>query len=281
MQEFFLGTLAGFEKTVFLVCIGLGLEYLRPADKDQPASSIVFNIVWIAIFLTMTNLMMLFFGKYIQMGIGALGGPLLKLDFPTGVWGWVLQFIAFALIHDFCYYWFHRCQHTWGWFWAHHKFHHTDEHMNASTSFRHHWLENVYRIPFIFIPMGLLNFNGTMPALWFDGMLLWAIFTHMNLRLHMGPLTRVLAGPQVHRIHHSNRPEHLNCNYSAFFPIWDQLFGTFYCPHKDEFPACGTIEGDQTKSMWQANFGVFIDWYRLLIPKAARAQPTETSNGND
>ena len=75
MQEFFLATLTGFEKVVFLVCIGLALEYLRPADKDQPASSIIFNIVWIAFYLAMTNLLMLFLGKYIQIGINALGGP--------------------------------------------------------------------------------------------------------------------------------------------------------------------------------------------------------------
>ena len=273
MQEFFFATMTGFEKVVFLVSIGLALEYLLPADKDQPASSIIFNIVWIAFYLAMTNLLMLFMGKYIQIGINALGGPLIKIDFPIGIWGWVMQFMVFALIHDFCYYWFHRSQHTWRWFWAHHKFHHTDVHMNASTSFRHHWLENIYRIPYIFIPMGLVNFNGTMPALWFDGLLLWAIFTHMNLRLHLGPLTRVIAGPQVHRIHHSNLEEHKDRNFGAFFPIWDQMFGTYHHPHKDEFPACGTIDNDQTKSMWQANFGVFLDWYRLIWPKPMAHAP--------
>ena len=212
----------------------------------------------------------------LAMGIGNVILSFLFKAASFGLYLWVYQFRIFdipetawwalpvlILCEDFCYYWFHRCQHTWAWFWAHHKLHHTEVHMNATTSFRHHWMENVYRIPFIFIPMGLFNIEGSYTVLVWDAALLWAIFTHVNLRLSMGPLTRFIAGPQVHRIHHSSLPEHQNRNFAAFFPIWDQLFGSFHMPKQNEFPPCGMTDGETTDSVWQAHFGVFKDWYGL------------------
>lgn len=263
MIESLLSLLAGTEKIFALCAAGLAVEYLRPAEKEQPASAIVFNLVWIVNFVVMTNLAMIVVGRLIPMGIAALGGPLVSIDFPPGLLGGIAQFALLLLMHDFCYYWFHRCQHTWSWFWAHHKVHHTEIHMNATTSFRHHWMENVYRIPFIFIPMGLVNVGGSYTVLVWDLALAWAVFTHLNLRLSMGPLTGWMAGPQVHRIHHSSLPHHQNRNFSAFFPIWDRLFGTFHKPAVNEYPPCGMTDGEVTASMWQAHTGVFRDWYAL------------------
>ena len=38
----------------------------------------------------------------------------------------------------------------------------------------------------------------------------------------------VVISPAAHRIHHSNRPEHYNRNFSNFLTIWDHLFGTWH-----------------------------------------------------
>lgn len=265
--EFITGTANGVEKIIFLCSIGLMIEYFLPAERKQPAKTIIFNLIWILNFLFMSNLVMHYLGRVIPLSVAALGGPWLNLNLPDTWWSWAIHLFIFIAMYDFGYYWFHRCQHNWRWFWCHHKLHHTDEHMNATTSFRHHWLENVYRIPFILVPTTLLiQIDSTMPVILFDLMLVWAIFTHMNLRLEMGPLTNVLAGPQVHRIHHSNLPEHQNRNFAAYFPIWDIMFGTYYKPKKGEFPDCGTIDGETTWSLWEANVGVFKGWYKLLYP---------------
>lgn len=270
MMETLQSLLTGADK-IFLFCAaGLAVEYLRPAEKDQPASAIVFNMIWIVNFVVMTNLVMLAFGRLVPAAVNALGGPLLTIDFPPGVLGGIAQFFLLLLFHDFFYYWFHRAQHTWGWFWAHHKVHHTEVHVNASTSFRHHWMENVYRIPFIFIPMGLVNFNGAYTLLIFDLSLAWAVFTHVNLRVPMGPLTDWLAGPQVHRIHHSALPHQQNRNFAAFFPIWDRLFGTYLKPLPNEYPPCGMTDGEVTGSLWQAHTGVFKDWVKLWKQRERR-----------
>ena len=108
-----------------------------------------------------------------------------------------------------------------------------------------------------------------MPVFFFDLLLVWAIFTHMNLRLEMGPLTSVLAGPQVHRIHHSNQPIHQDKNFAAYFPVWDIMFGTYHKPARGEFPDCGTVDGETTWSVWEANVGVFKGWHKLLTNRLA------------
>lgn len=270
MLELFHALVAGAPKLLMFCAAGLAIEYLRPAEKNQPASAIVFNCVWIVNFVVGTNLVMILAGQLVPLGIGALGGPLLQVSFADSIWGGLGQFALLMLLHDFCYYWFHRCQHTWAWFWAHHKMHHTEVHMNATTSFRHHWMENVYRIPFIFIPMGLVNIEGVYAALAWDAALAWAVFTHLNVRLSMGPLTRFIAGPQVHRIHHSALPGQENRNFAAFFPFWDQLFGTYYHPKAGEFPPTGLADGELTTSVWQAHTGVFRDWWKLWRQRGRR-----------
>ncbi len=270
MMETLQSLLAGTPKIFALCAAGLAVEYLRPNEKEQPASAIVFNMIWIVNFVVMTNLVMLAAGQLTPLGINALGGPLFTIDFPPGVIGGLAQFALLLLLHDFLYYWFHRFQHTWAWFWAHHKMHHTEVHLNATTSFRHHWMENVYRIPFIFIPMGLVNVNGAYTLLIWELALIWAVFTHLNMRLSMGPLTSWLAGPQVHRIHHSSLPHHQNRNFAAYFPIWDRLFGTWYKPARGEFPPSGMTDGEVTTSLGQAHFGVFKDWIQLWKQRARR-----------
>ena len=272
------GIADGSEKIIFLCSIGLVIEYFRPCEKDQPAKSILFNFLLIINFFFFTNMVMYYAGRVIGPVVDTLGGPWLEFGLPDVWWAWLIQFGVFIVMYDFGYYWLHRCQHTWPWFWCHHKLHHTDEHMNATTSFRHHWMENVYRIPFIVIPMALLiKIDSSMPLIIYDIMLVWAVFTHMNVPLELGPVTPLFAGPQVHRIHHSNLRQHQDRNFAAYFPIWDIMFGTWYKPMKGEFPDCGTFDGETTWSIWDANVGVFKGWYRLLRPNKALLHETGKS----
>lgn len=64
-------------------------------------------------------------------------------------------------------------------------------------------------------------------------------FTHANLRLSLGPLTGLVCGPQVRRIHHSRLGADRNKNFAQFFPFYDRLFGTYYQPALSQFPPTG------------------------------------------
>jgi sterol desaturase/sphingolipid hydroxylase (fatty acid hydroxylase superfamily) len=56
------------------------------------------------------------------------------------------------------------------------------------------------------------------------------LFLHANVRWRWRPLQRIVATPEFHHWHHSSEADALNTNYSAFLPIWDLLFGTFFIP---------------------------------------------------
>src|SRR5258706_15193675 len=102
------------------------------------------------------------------------------------------------------------------------------------------------RVFVVLLPIGLLFDQQPVTIGWlWSGLLLWGYFIHLNLRLPLGPLTPVLGGPHLHRIHHSRLPEHQDKNFAAFFPIFDLLFGTYYPPSRAEYPATGLINGEQ------------------------------------
>src|SRR5206468_6475948 len=82
------------------------------------------------------------------------------------------------------------------------------------------------------------------------------------LRLPLGPLARVVAGPQLHRIHHTVEARHLDRNLAAFFPLWDQLFGTYYHPGPGEYPRTGLASGQRVTSLAQALWLPFGEWLR-------------------
>src|SRR5205085_1899313 len=64
----------------------------------------------------------------------------------------------------------------------------------------------------------------------------WGFYIHTNLNLHFGVVNRMLCTPQLHRLHHSIRVEHHDCNFAAIFPIYDVIFGTYRSPVKGDVP---------------------------------------------
>jgi sterol desaturase/sphingolipid hydroxylase (fatty acid hydroxylase superfamily) len=116
--------------------------------------------------------------------------------------------------------------------------------MNVSTWSRDHFLQNTWRTMFSTFTVGLLldlsvreaGQAGLYVGLFFS---LWSMFYHSAIRIHLPWLDRVLVTPQVHRIHHSEKPEHYNKNFADFLPLFDIVFGTYHSPRRDEFPATG------------------------------------------
>jgi sterol desaturase/sphingolipid hydroxylase (fatty acid hydroxylase superfamily) len=177
-------------------------------------------------------------------------------------------------VRDFFYYWFHRLQHGSKWLWAEHALHHTDEHMNITTSVRHHWLEMPLEALFVDIPLVLL-FRPPIITL---GIVAWALSmvattNHMNFRFGLGRFGWLIATPQLHRIHHSAAEEHFDKNFAAFFPLWDVVFGTYYAPRKGEYPATGLASGERVRTIGQALVLPFIMWRKLWRARSAPSLP--------
>lgn len=244
--------------------VGLLIERLRPAQRRQPWSHIGFNILYTLPFIFLTHLLVPPLSALTAPWISQFG-HWLPIRLPDR-FGWqLLQGLLFFLIFDFFYYWMHRSQHRLAWFWSLHKLHHSDRSLNVTTGQRHHFLEEPIRVFLIFLPLGIL-FDIQPPNigwLW-SAMMLWGYVIHLNARVPFGPLTPVIAGPQLHRLHHSIEPGHTDINFAAFFPIWDKLFGTYVRPGRDEWPATGTHDNADLNHYGRAMWSPFTDWWRML-----------------
>src|SRR6185436_16187242 len=56
------------------------------------------------------------------------------------------------------------------------------------------------------------------------------ILTHSNVEMRCGWLNYVFNTPELHRWHHSKVLDEGNRNYGENLMLFDQLFGTFFCP---------------------------------------------------
>jgi sterol desaturase/sphingolipid hydroxylase (fatty acid hydroxylase superfamily) len=185
-----------------------------------------------------------------------------------------LSLLALVATKDFVDYWFHRAEHSWGWLWSMHSFHHADESVNATTGFRHFWLERPLAL-FVFAPLGMIFKIDVFVALGFSLVeLLNPLYVHLNKNIGFGKFAALLASPQFHRIHHSTERHHYDQNFSGIFPVWDVIFGTFHKPAVDEFPVTGLGEPEPdwgTALIWPLRHVAFLP-RSLSSPPASETQ---------
>lgn len=183
-----------------------------------------------------------------------------------GLLGALCATLVYALVWDLFQYWTHRLEHHFALLWMFHRVHHSDAHMNASTSLRQSVGGALIGFTFTHLPTAVICGGNLLPYLGalvlFSG---WGYFNHANLRLPLGPLTPLLSGPQWHRLHHGRESRYHNSNYAAFFPFLDVLFGTYLAPERHEWVDTG-LEDDRSprRLLHQA----FLPW--LGQPSATR-----------
>lgn len=264
----------GLAPTVVPFVVLGALELKFPGERLKTARGWVFNLKLALLYQTVPVLLGALMAALILLIRGHNGGGLIDLSFDASGIGMTLTAcLIFMLIFDFFYYWWHRAQHEFDGLWAIHKLHHMDESLGVSTQMRVHWLEEIGRIPFIFIPMALIFDLPIHSGLVAIVITVWTCFIHANLRLGLGLLGAIIAGPQVHRIHHSRLPQHHNRNYAALFPIYDVIFRTYYHPAHDEYPPTG-VEGEPEISRVTAAFMLpFLHWRDWFRARQTAAMP--------
>jgi sterol desaturase/sphingolipid hydroxylase (fatty acid hydroxylase superfamily) len=160
--DHFLGDLGWRVAAVFLVyLIGLLIEENGRIDDAPNQKGLVLNSVHVLVF------------HGADLSIGVITVYYLKLLFDKGLHykapihfhGGAFEILALSCLavaaHDFFYYWLHRLQHSSKWLWAEHELHHSDEQVNVTTSWRHHWIETILQPLFILPPVFLL-FNAAL-----------------------------------------------------------------------------------------------------------------------
>lgn len=195
----------------------------------------------------------------------------LQVTADSPAWVTVLFILIWLSVADFFYYWMHRWQHSAAWFWALHEVHHSDPHMNVTTTWRHHWLDKQMQVVLVSAPVAYLcRPSVEIVILGVLANMVSANFIHLNSRISFGRWNWVLANPHHHRIHHSAEPQHIDKNFAAFLPLWDVLFGTYYAPAKAERPRTGLASGPNPTSAWDLASWPLRRWGAMCLPRSRR-----------
>jgi len=148
---------------------------------------------------------------------------------------YVKLFLA-VLILDLIIYLQHVMFHTVPWLWRLHRMHHTDLDFDVTTGSRFHPIEIILSM---IIKMLIVAALGAPPVavVIFEVLLnATAMFNHGNIRIHINAdriLRLLVVTPDMHRVHHSVKPDETNSNYGFNFPWWDRLLGTYKAQPED------------------------------------------------
>lgn len=192
-------------------------------------------------------------------------GPPRTVD-HTGPFAVAGYLVVYLFVTDFIFYWYHRAQHVSRTLWPLHELHHTDRELNATSSMRSFWLDRPAQTLCISVPLFyMVGVQTTAAAILPFVTAGWLIMTHANVRWEFGVWTRILCGPQVHRIHHSILPEHSGKNLAQIFPFIDIVFGTYHHPRPGEFPPTGVASLPGSPSVDDAVAKPFRTWVRIAM----------------
>jgi len=191
-------------------------------------------------------------------GVGLLN--LMQAELP--VW---LLLVTTLLLRGFVSFFTHYLNHKIPLLWRFHRVHHMDTELDVSSTVRFHPFEMPLSMA---VGLPLVAAFGLSP--W---MLLFyelfdvtvTLFSHSNIRLpeRLNRYLRyIIVTPDLHKVHHSTfRPE-TDSNYSAVFPIWDILFGTFKTKTREPMETMKLgledIREPRTNSFWWLLASPFI-----------------------
>ena len=145
--------------------------------------------------------------------------------------------VVAIILLDYTLWWWHWANHTVPMLWRFHLVHHVDLDLDSSTALRIHFGELTLSI--VYRAAQIVAIVATPFTVWLWQTILFAsiLFHHGNLRLPRRferLLVRVFVTPRMHGIHHSDRREETNSNWSSLLSIWDPLHGTLRLDVPDE-----------------------------------------------
>jgi sterol desaturase/sphingolipid hydroxylase (fatty acid hydroxylase superfamily) len=247
---------------------GIALEVLIPGEKQSWTSRLRALPIWAAYIIIGLSV-----SAAAQFSLKLLNfHPLVLIDLrgSVNVIGAIAAYTALPLLgffgYDFLYYWFHRILHRFRLLWRVHSVHHSIEELNAVNDY-HHWMEDVFRVPLILIPISLLvRVDAAMLIICVVILRFMGQMTHANSKISYGWFRYVIAEPRFHRIHHSLENRHFDKNFAFMFPVWDVIFGTAYFPAADEYPKTGLANQEEPRSI--LNY--------IITPFKKQARPLES-----
>jgi len=173
------------------------------------------------------------------------GGQLWPDDWP--LWA---QLILALLASDAGRYWGHRLAHEVPFLWRFHAVHHSPKRLYWLNAVRQHPVDRIWFYFTEIIGLILLGAHGEVIALYAVFNAIHGFFQHTNIDVRLGPLNWIVNVAELHRWHHSVRPDDSNNNYGNNLIVFDVLFGTRYLP-PDDVDQIGLINRDYPQTYWQ------------------------------
>lgn len=144
----------------------------------------------------------------------------------SSVWTWVIAILCL----DFSAYWYHRWTHKINFLWQLHLIHHAGEQFNVATALRQP-VNNVVNIVTIgWFPAAIAGIPAEMMVTIGLVHLYYQYWYHTELVGDLGFLEKIIMTPRLHAVHHAMNREYVDKNFSAWFCIWDRMFGTYQAP---------------------------------------------------
>ncbi|MHA7873017.1 MAG: sterol desaturase family protein, partial [Hyphococcus sp.] len=170
--------------------------------------------------------------------------------------------------------------------WRLHRTHHSDMHIDATTSLRFHPLESLFRAAIETVVVFALALPAEGLLLSFGVSALMNTFTHTNMKLPARlerAMGAVFITPYLHRLHHSARIEHQYSNFGTIFTFWDRLAGSLtpsYNLQADEQFGLDANEQGETETFASLALDPFRTPRAARLPRPDRA-PSETGAAID
>lgn len=142
---------------------------------------------------------------------------------------WV-YYISLFLLMDLCEYIYHVVMHKTEFLWKFHLVHHSDRHVDVSTTVREHPCETLVRTSFLMLWVFLCGPALTVLLLRQTFQTFSNIIAHTEFRLpekFNNIVSLIFITPNAHHVHHHYRLPYTDKNYGDVLSIWDRLFGTF------------------------------------------------------
>lgn len=134
------------------------------------------------------------------------------------------------ILAEFPRYWLHRLSHHWAPLWRFHAVHHAPPRLYALNVGRFHPVDKSLQFLADGLPFLLLGVSAEVLHFYFVFYAVTGFVQHSSGQILLGPLNWIIAGPELHRWHHSADPREGRCNFGNKLIVWDLLFGTRFLP---------------------------------------------------
>ena len=217
-------TVIGVGGLLVLLLLEQWVPFRRPVERYWPR--LLRNL---AIAGGNTLVLSIFLGGLLLSAYQALELRRVGMLHVLGVGGWVNILASVVLLDGFTYAW-HRAYHRVPLMWRLHRAHHSDLDLDVTSAGRFHLFEMALSA---LVRLGVIAAIGADAASVVIFEIVFGLANQIeHANVHLPPqlddwLQWIVVTPDMHRIHHSQRPEHTNSNFSTIFSWWDRLCGSY------------------------------------------------------